>query len=125
MREDHLLARAGAALSQVSHWVPGRPECAGRWNPGALRAPGAPPLRSPAPPPSAYAVANDPKDQQQPQNMPRQKRPFCALGHSKTSHRPAAPNRRYTGDRRSPKPFGRITQDTRVILASFGSDIRR
>jgi len=27
--------------------------------------------------------------------------------------------RRYTGDRRSPKPFGRITQDTRVILASF------
>src|SRR5690349_17531633 len=30
-----------------------------------------------------------------------------------------APTRRYTGDRRSPKPFGRITQDTRVILASF------
>jgi len=29
------------------------------------------------------------------------------------------PIRRYTGDRRSPKPFGRITQDTRVILASF------
>jgi hypothetical protein len=27
--------------------------------------------------------------------------------------------RRYTGDRRSPKPFGRITTDTRVILASF------
>jgi hypothetical protein len=26
-------------------------------------------------------------------------------------------NRRYTGDRRSPKPSGRITQDTRVILA--------
>ena len=30
-----------------------------------------------------------------------------------------AHSRRYTGDRRSPKPFGRITQDTRVILASF------
>ena len=28
-------------------------------------------------------------------------------------------NRRYTGDRRTPKPFGRITQDTRVILAKF------
>ena len=34
---------------------------------------------------------------------------------------PAAQPRRVdvTGDRRSPKPFGRITQDTRVILASF------
>ena len=32
---------------------------------------------------------------------------------------PARLIRRYTGDRRSPKPFGRITQDTRVILASF------
>jgi hypothetical protein len=31
----------------------------------------------------------------------------------------AANIRRYTGDRRSPKPFGRITQDTRVILARF------
>src|SRR5689334_14786061 len=30
-----------------------------------------------------------------------------------------ANSRRYTGDRRSPKPFGRITQDTRVILARF------
>jgi len=27
--------------------------------------------------------------------------------------------RRYTGDRRSPKPFGRITQDIRVIIARF------
>jgi hypothetical protein len=30
---------------------------------------------------------------------------------------PPAPSRQ--GDRRSPKPFGRITQDTRVILARF------
>src|SRR6266567_1047349 len=30
-----------------------------------------------------------------------------------------AHTRRYTGDPRSPKPFGRITPDTRVILAEF------
>ena len=33
----------------------------------------------------------------------------------------AVPIRRYTGDRRSPSPSGRITLDTRVIIANFSA----
>jgi hypothetical protein len=37
--------------------------------------------------------------------------------HSHPERLSLAPNRRYTGDRRSPSPAGRITSDARVILA--------
>ena len=46
-------------------------------------------------------------------------RRICAPPLSVAMQPSVTPSRRYTGDRRSPKPFGRITQDTRVILASF------
>jgi hypothetical protein len=44
---------------------------------------------------------------------------FCPPPNLGASTFSIAPDRRYTGDRRSPKPFGRITPDTRVIFAEL------
>jgi hypothetical protein len=44
---------------------------------------------------------------------------FCTLTLAQPAQRFAAPSRRYTGDRRSPSPSGRITLHTRVIIANF------
>jgi len=46
-------------------------------------------------------------------------RTICAREQPQEPRPPSAQIRRYTGDRRSPKPFGRITLDTRVIIANF------
>jgi hypothetical protein len=59
-------------------------------------------------------------------------RPYCRARPVDANGDGAWPNhvrvraqcRRYTGDRRSPKPFGRITLDTRVIIARFFDSIQ-
>src|SRR5262249_50070699 len=52
-----------------------------------------------------------------PHQAPGARRDFGALFRTNAYHQVGIHTRRYTGDRRSPGPPGRITADTRVIIA--------
>ncbi len=92
----------------------------------APRVPGRPPehgeeRRDPRAPadtrPPGMGEAGLPHHRQQVQQT--QNRTICAPASALPAQTLAANSRRYTGDRRSLNPPGRITPDTRVIIASF------